>query len=975
MSEQTYSDEQIKNFLSNGGRLFRANGQLFIVEQTGLIIGPITVEKAAFFVTRNSTKENIYMSGENFKNKMMVEALTQGLSVSNVQITSRGTVTFDIACDDSGVAKGGHSLQYSTREAFDGSSVTIQNNIVVMPKAPQINTVDLGSRTTGFMEIGAGADESEHSDGHAFNINGAEFYDLVDVEEALVGDADFSAVNLLDADGAAVVAAAKPLVLRIGQYDAAAGTWTDDDDFTQVGLSVDSEGLVSVTIEIAQDKEIDHGTDSITRDIAIETYSGDLGDLHSASNFMRAQNSGSAAILEDAITIRRARPEQAMEVYKIPSTTSVTAANFESLKTAAGTVLVAQDNGAGECVPETGLAQADALKQQDACQLLIKVQSAHLNKACLDSSARMTQVASVTLPADGKMHESGGASQDFTTSGAGTQALTVLDEEHLLVNLAPTDSQPIGSYSFGILTESSESATQICTLTLDIDAGVFEFTVLDITLTTPNFVYAQSGKFAMEMDGDGLPAGYQNSIAAGETQVPEGSVAITAIATDAGNNFALQVDDINVQSDDEMSFSLEHQASALIAAMAADAAFTAEHSLGNYDVQISVTDAEGSIQQASKSIQVISAWPPVLVDIGGTDQANYVRENSLGKAWADDICEARFARLRGDLTGSGQAGSLPAINGVTPAADGKDVELKIVFNAGDDVSPNYQDVSTCYKFAKDTGLLVQPDEDELVQDDDADVNKPVLLIKDLVVEKESSYGTQADGDGVDHEVYCWKLDIRVVSEERMMNTTYLANGNDTFPEGTKLSLAVRRFDRSVDGQPGDEEYSEWAYFDNFLEILPDNIEVDALAVGYNQAHELARASAESASASGDNFYPSGEGEGGPSASGSGADSGGGGQQQAFGARQMTLDSPGADQVTITLPEGGAQQVIDTFTNDPMLSGLQIRAAGVSGELSVYVSKMDLSVGANGLVLAAGVFNPGTRGDWEALEGNVDAFYS
>jgi len=826
------------------------------------------------------------MSGENFKNPIQVESNTAGVSVSNVVVVDRNTLTFDIDCDDSGVNKGGHSLTYRTREGFDGSEVEVRNNLVILPKEPQLDGQSLDGRN--WAEIGSGAAESEHDAGHDATIIGEEFYDLDQVEAALQDGADFASIGLEDADGNAVVASSKPCRVRIGELSADGQTWTDDPAITVTINSV-TEGTINITMEIDESKELadtlDAAADAVLLDLCVETYSGDLGSKSPADNYMRAQFSGDAAISQEAFLIRRARPQSIEEIIKLDANTLPTPGDAASIAAA---------KAAGED-------QANfAFRQGDTERFYLRVESAHANKKCLDTSAILRQAASATSPAGGQIHSNGeGGSIDFSVGAGGLQSLTLLSETELMVQIAAREDQELGTYSFTCMTDSSEGS-QVAIVTFDLLAGVFEFTVLDIALTSPEVMYAQSGPFAATAAGDGLPAGYELSEAGGEVQVAEGSVAVVAKPI-SNAAFSLKIDDIVVQDDDNMSFTMEHRP-ADVTTYGGDF----EQTLGNYNVTITVTDATGADQVASQSMQVQHKFPPELDSFGGADSENVIREDSLNNpGWDDDIVEVDMIKLRGDTPGSGAAGNLAAINGISSFLKGTEAKLKLCLNDGAD---NYADISTVWEHDAQ-GILVQPDPNELVTSSDAPGSvKPMILITDVSAAKTG--GLMVDVDGNDQEVYKWSLNCRMVAEEAMMQTAYAPAGLDSGAGyGQRFALAVQVADAEGDG------FTDWAYYDDIGMIVPDNVEVAAAA------YELARASAEAITMSGDNMYPPGAGNG------VGAGAAGGGGAPAFGMAILDANQVGID---VSELDGPTQQGLLAALNASVSPQLQDAAAGPGG---------------------------------------------
>ncbi len=772
------------------------------------------------------------MSGENFKNPLTVTSGTAGMTVSNVQVLDRNNITFDITADDSGIALGGKSLTYATRDGADGSSVTVQNNVIMLAKPPEISAISGTSRT--FFEIGAGAAESEHDDGHDFVVRGAEFYDLDQVEALLEGAAtSFADIGLVDLNGEAVVAADHALRIRVGQFDRASATFTDDPDLSIVINGV-NENVVSVTLSIAASKELrdslDASADSLAVDLVVETFSGDLGDKDSLADngIQRAGSSGEAAILLNALVIRRARPQTIEELIMLDPNTA--------LPVAGDAASIAAAKAAGDAVSGDDF----DFKQGDTHHLYLRMASAHANEKCLDTSTTLSQFASNTSPAGGQIHSDGaGGSLAFSTSGQALQALTLLSETECLIQVEARPDQPLGTYTFVCQTDSSEGAT-VATISFDIAAAEFVFETLDISLTSPEVMYAQSAPFAASAAGDGLPAGYQLSGGV-ETPVDEGSVAISAQPINNAG-FSLLVDDIDVVDDDNVNFTLEHAQSQVPANM------DFEQTLGMYRVTINVTDATGATQTKSidDTLEIQHKFPPEIVAYGGQDSENVLREDSYNNNdWADDVIEVDMIKLRGDLLGSGQVGTAAAINGISSGVKGQQVAIKLCLNMG---NAGYQDISTVWSHDLQTGALNQPDPSLLITEADAlGTDKPMILITDVQagsgVGAEQEYAT--DSDGQSQLVYTWAITARVVAEEAMEKTSYAPQGLDSGAGyGQRFAIAFQVQDASLD-----DGLSEWAYFDDVFTILPDNVEVT------DQAHMLARASSESVGMAGDNFYP------------------------------------------------------------------------------------------------------------------------
>lgn len=946
----TYSDEQIAYMLANGGRLFRANNQLFIVEQTGLIIGPITVDNAAFFTTRNSIQE-ITMSGENFKNPLEVISSTSGLTITNVSVDSRSQISFTINADLQ-PPKGGHELEYQTRSGFDSSSATIRNNVVILPAEPLLSAANLGGGRS-FLEVGAGLATSEHPSGHAIDLVGDQMYDLQQVEDALQDAATLAGLGL-------TAPAGNDLRVRVGKL--AGGLWTDDPECAVTINSV-AEGQVGVTIDIDSDFAIAYGSDVRSLDVVVETYSGDLGAASPADNFARAGDnkdySGSYAILVDALVVRRARPQ---------SFTKVTMLDDAVLPTAGDDASIAAAIAAGtELFPN----QVAVFRQQEVKKFIFECQSAHdldgqgvsQDPACIDSSAVLKNTLSATAPAGGRIHApSTGAnapSNGFGTAESGDNLLTVLSETAFMVQMRMRDDQEIDEYTLALTTQSSEGDFSICEMSFDLTAGVFTATTIDIRLVSPEVMEAQGALVTADFTGDGLPEGFGISGHPNELGAAEGSVAAQAFpaspgATDAAS-FAMQVSNIQVSSDDAMSIDLQHAEADVLSYIGASASRSVEDLLGNYTTRFTVTDALGNQQvQDLTQIRVQHKWPPEADSIGGSDGQNMLREDSLNDPdmLSVDTIEIDLVRLRGHHDVSATS-TYPLVNGFSAISEFPEHEIKLVkLDQNGDIE---YDVST------------QSSTDLITESDAAGTDKPIILITAVRAAK-AGFGA-LDSAGVQQEVYKWELDCKVVSEEAMEKSAAAPNGledvcTDPAYGGAMLALAVR----TVNGD--DDQLTDWAIFPDVFEIMPANIEVTAAA------HELARADAENISMAGDNFYPQGGGNGsggyGGSSSGgssSGGSSSGGSSSGGSSSGGGSPDIPGAP---MTWDQANGVVSLNIGQNDAQVlynggNGLLITTQG-GGGYNLYVSQMDLNVTSQGLEIA-NQFSP----DWANIGSSVDVY--
>lgn len=962
-----YTDEQILYFLANGGKFFKANNQLFIVEQTGLIIGPINVENAAFFVNRNSNQE-ITMSGENFKNPLKIVSSDAGISISGISVDSRSQISFTITADDSGIPKGGKSLTYKTREGLDGSEATIENNIVVLPKAPSMSSVTLDNARS-FLEVGCGLDESEHAAGLGYQIAGSEFYDLQDVEDALQSGATLAGIGL-------TAPAGKDHKVRVGKL--LNGQWIDDPDVT-VTSSVVDEFSISVTLVIDSDFSIDDLVDTRTMDVVVETYSGDLGSAHAGSNFARTSGDnthvGNYAIMVDSLTVRRARPNAFVEVVMMSSSTSLdpTAGTFDDDLAAA--------KAAGVDIPLSIASQqaitdpAQKFKQQDVKKFYFRCESAHMianggdhdAPACIDSSAKLVQLAgqSSTLPAGGNLHAAqvGGAApaSGWITSGSGLQELQVLSETEFMITLDARDDQEIGTYGFALTTDSSEDDTSICQFQLDLDQGVLVVTTIDLTILSPDAleVYA-AGQAAGTLVGDLLPQGYSASLDAQGNLVElqdgvartaannEGKISLSASASEIAGP-ALVFDNIAVSDDENASFTVEADAADILAHIAAGG--TAEEFLGNFNVSVQLEDAEGNQQNPSVShtFRVMHEWPPLL-QTGTAPWANYantgenpnlLREGSMADAQGTvDTLMFKVIRLRGDHQPGGQL-QYPAINGVSAAIEFGETEVELFLKAGVD----------------DYKIISSQVEADLVADADVGtgLDKPFIMIDAIRASKTGL--TANDAQGVEHECYRWELDCRVATEENMEKTLAAPNGlEDVCMDANYANLSVSPLGIRVRRKLDTDDFTDWEYYEDLFEIMPADIEVDA------DAYEVARAQSESASMTGDNFSPAGAGsfEGASGGSSSGGSSSGGssssGSSSSGGGNTVLASSvpyaqdPSSGVATITMTQSDAQAIIDAASN-----GVNVTSPG-GGGYSAYASAFDLSATANGLEIA-NAFSP------------------
>lgn len=822
--DNNYSDEQIQYFLANGGRLFRANNLLFIVEQTGLIIGPIHVENAAFFLTQNSTQE-ITMSGDNFKNPLQVLSSTAGLTIQNLVVDSRSQITFDIVADGQ-PQKGGHSLEYKTRDAFDSSTATIANNVVMLPSQPIAGSATLASGRT-FLEVGAGISTSEHPAGHDFDLSGSQFYNLQQVEDALQNSATLAGLGL-------TAPAGKELRVRVGKL--VGGVWTDDADCI-ITVNTVGETAIGVTIDIESDFSISYGSDTRSMDIVIETYSGDLGSASSADNFARAGDNidykGRYAILVDALTVRRARPQSFSKVTMLAAGAVPDASNYASL-VAAG----------DELFPT----QAAVFKQQDVKTFVFECQSAHnldsggvsLDPACVDSSAILKNIQSNTAPAGGRIHApniGGNApSAGWATNQSGDNALTVLSETAFAIQMRMRDDQEINAYTLALITDSSEADFNVCQMSFNLAAGTFVATTLNIQLVSPELLTAHGGLVNCDFSGDGLPEGFGVSGHANESGAQEGTVSMHARPS-SGASYDLAVSNIQVQNDDAMTVDLQSVQADVISYINGAAGRSVEDLLGSYTTTFTVTDMNGAQQSESLTqIRVQAKWPPEQQALGGSDGENLLREDSLNdpNMTSVDTIEIDLLRLRGHHD-AGATSSYPLVNGQSAITEFAEHEIKLVKLDG---SGN---------IAYDVSTTVQGD--LITEVDSAGTDKPFILVTGVRAAKTGA--SFSDSSGIQQEAYKWELDCKVVSEAAMENTAAAPNGLEdvcTDPNygGAKLAIAVRTLDAL---ESDADSLTEWKVFPDAFEIMPANIEVTA------SSSELARSDTETISMGGDNFVP------------------------------------------------------------------------------------------------------------------------
>ena len=771
------------------------------------------------------------MSGDNFVTQLEVESTSSGITVSNVQVADRGNLTFDISASGD-EAKGGHPLTYRTREGFDGSEVEIENNVVILPKQPSVSGVS-APQVSGFAEVGADEAESGHPDGHDISVSGAEFYNLQQVEDALQSGATLAGLGL-------TAPAGSELRCRVGKLDqsGADDVWTDDQHCT---ITINSVSETSVNVTLSIDPQFDiaqYDDDTRTLDLVIETYSGDLGDAGlEAEKYARAGDnidySGRYAIATNAITVRRARPEAIAEVYMLDNATLPTAGDAASIVAAktAGKLTTAGDF---------------SFKQSETKKFLFVCESAFAgNLDCLDSSANLKNLASTTSPAGGFIHAAGtgqaAPGSGFSVGAGGNNELTILSEREFMVTMAARADQEIGEYVFKLATQSSNGDYEAAVIAFDLSAGVFAVTTLDLALVSPEVLMAQSGSITATVSGEGLPEGFGVVGHENETGTKEGSVSIAATPSSPGQaGFAAQIANVAVQSDSQMTFDIAVDPTDMATHIATGG--SADDCLGNFNVLMTVADAAGGTQNQTESIRVIHAWPP---EQGG-NHGNALGQNFLREAsqenlsWADDDISLRLLRLRGDHQPGG-APAYPAVNGIAPALEYGEVEIKLCLK---DSNGNYQDMSDSWK------LGAEPVAADLIQETDAlGTDKPLLLITGV---EASKTGMQyADSDGVTQDEYLWDITVRCTTEEAMMRSM-LADQypSDLDPENNQFAVAIRKDDASEDASAG---VSEWYYVDDVFSILPANIEVSA------DAHELARDDSESVAMAGGNFYPAGAG--------------------------------------------------------------------------------------------------------------------
>lgn len=765
------------------------------------------------------------MSGDNFKNPLQVLSSTTGLTIKNLVVDSRSQITFDIVADGQ-PTKGGHSLEYRTRDAFDSSTATIANNVVMLPSKPIAGSATLDDARS-FLEVGCGVATSEHPAGLDFAVAGSQFYNLQQVEDALQNSATLAGLGL-------TAPAGNELRIRVGKL--AGGSWTDDVD-SSITINSVSESAIGVTIDIESDFSIAYGSDIRTMDIVIETYSGDLGSASAADNFARQGDnidySGKYAILVDALTVRRARPQSFTKVTMLQANAAnPDAGNYASLVSA------------GEELYPT---QAAIFKQQDVKTFVFECQSAHnLNAgvsqdpACVDSSAILKNVGSATLPVGGRIHspQIGGnaPAAGWATNQSGDNALTVLSETAFAIKMRMRDDQEINVYTLALITDSSESDFNVCQMSFDLAAGTFVATTLNIQLVSPELLTAHGALVSCDFSGDGLPEGYGVPGDPNEAGAQEGTVAMHARPS-SGTSFDLAVSNIQVQSDDAMTVDLQSVKADVISYIGGGAGRSVEDLLGSYTTTFTVTDMNGAQQSESLTqIRVQAKWPPEQQALGGSDGENFLREDSLNdpNMASIDTIEIDLLRLRGHHD-AGATSSYPLHNGQSAITEFVEHEIKLVkVDANGNIT---HDVSTTI-----AGDLI-------LEADSANTDKPFILVTAVRAAKTgASYG---DSDGVQQMSYKWELDCKVVSEAAMENTTAAPNGLEdvcTDPNygGAKLAIAVRTLDAL---ESDADSLTAWKVFPDAFEIMPANIEVTA------ESSELARDDEETISMGGDNFIP------------------------------------------------------------------------------------------------------------------------
>ena len=446
------------------------------------------------------------MPGENFRDKLQVSSDGADLHVDSVNVDNRSQVTLSLRLDAAAVANsmdglGGRSLTYETREGADGSSVTIQNNVLALPNSPSIASAAISQH-----EVGDG--DALYADAaKGVTLTGSNFYDLSQMP--LQGGADLAALGLGEVSAR----------VRIGQATLDGGgaltDWADDDEFTISGLSVDSLGQISLSVSIDGDKLVsdDPSVDTVSFDMIVETYSGDLsddslsGNTHfGAASIAHAMGRGQAALIEDAIVIRRAEPHRVLAIFEIDSA-GYDAADPETAK---------------------GLQVDDAsfiFRQHQSRDFVAELESVFSDagafpgaggRHCADTSLTMA------FSGPGAIHASAG----YSVGAADPKnAVELLSPTLAKFRIECLESQPIGDYVLTAQTTSSNAAMPAGRgFIVHVSQAVLQVTAITITDITPDSLEADGGAVQMVIDGDGFTE------AAGE-----GSMVVSAINAESKN--------------------------------------------------------------------------------------------------------------------------------------------------------------------------------------------------------------------------------------------------------------------------------------------------------------------------------------------------------------------------------------------------------------------------------------------------------
>ena len=837
------------------------------------------------------------MSGENYKNPLLIKS-DGSLTVSDVTVVDRDTVTFNVSVS-ADASRSGHSLEYLSRpnddkSTYDGSSVTIQNNVIVVPAAPSLDSPSpeisgLSDSQYDFHEVGQGDPLSEHPTGKVQPITGQNFFDMQDIENELEGGADLVSCGIQGA-GDAGAPESDNLRCRFGTWDSGAQEWTDHPAVIvsrQADISA-SELTFNVTLSIEGTLQLGDFEDTLSLDCLIETRSGGLpdgADQDNLSPVCLGPEEGQMAIIEDYITVRRAK------VHEIVSLTEVAAGAIDVQAVQGGddtSLVAALANGTEVAGNEVELADID-FRQAQTKWFVVEASSPFALPDCIDSSITVERdVANTqTSPQAGVLNVANRLDphSGFSTTASGDDQLFVLSDTQFLMQLVSRTDQELGQYAFRAKTLSNGSVQSDALFTIDLAAAEFVLTGFDVLAIAPDAIVLQGGARGVQVTGSGMPDGFAVPGHPNENGAIEGSMEVVYIQTadahtvdGSQQRFSLDPQDLKVISDTEATLTVQADNDDLRQWISDGG--EADQTLGFYDVRLRTTDANGNSQEKdlNATLRVMNLWPPEFV--GAQTGSNYVREGSLNGAFSTED-QVDFSLLR--LRGSHDANS-PNVNGVSAYYEYGEHEFELIMKVGDsgDNAADYAVVST-----EDASQL-------LTATDAAGTDKPFLLIKRI--EAQAGNGVQNDSDQVEHRIYEWRIVLECVSEEALEKGLHTPNGLDDLvrdagyygagDEPDMLGVRIRTKDYEESG-----DMTDWEYFGDIFEVLPANIEIDALGAA-QPAAEIARSSSAAVSMAGDNLYPSGSGEatqgaadsGIPGASGSGQTSGGG---QSSGGNQSS----------------------------------------------------------------------------------------